>query len=25
VIDVANEHDFHMNPFARSLCIACGS
>jgi hypothetical protein len=25
VIDVPNENNFHMKPFARSFCIACGS
>ena len=25
VIDMADENNLHMNPFARSFCIACGS
>src|ERR1043166_6020023 len=25
VIDVTNKNDLHMNPFARSFCMACGS
>src|SRR5882724_1783762 len=25
VIDMTNEYDLHMNPLARSFCIACGS
>src|SRR3954471_3592198 len=25
MVDMSDEYDLHMNPFARSFCIACGS